>query len=122
VNDVERGHGIAAWRSGRWLLIGQWLAALGFTYAAGRLAVDVAKWVILLYLAPAGEAKLILVGYLLGAFFPVVLLALIAGWAWFHLFRSADRAEVGLVLLVELASLAVVDFRPVQEAVANYLQ
>jgi len=98
-----------------------WIASLGLTYATGKLAVDLVKWIILTDKAPTVEAKLILVGYLVPAVLPVLLLGLPAAWAWHRLLR-AERADAALVLGLELVILAYVGVADVQRALANFVE
>jgi hypothetical protein len=98
-----------------------WAIAVGLTYLAGKFAVDAAKWLVLLYLAPAGEAKLIMVGYLAGASLPVLLFALPAGWSWWRLWRAGERVEAALMLGVELAFLTYVGAGELGRALENFI-
>ena len=116
--DEAGAHKVPARRWQRALL---WAAALGLTYGAGKFGADLVKWTVLMYLAPGGEAKLILLGYLASALFPVLLCGLPAIWSWHRLFRIAARGEAGLLLAFELAFLTYVGAGDVQRGLADFL-
>ncbi len=97
-----------------------WVGGLGLTYGAGKMAVDLAKWLVLIYQAPGGEAKLILAGYLFSALMPVLLLAIPAFVCWRRLIRSEQRSDAVALLALEIIFLLYFDFRDLQRSLADF--
>ncbi|MBI2955565.1 MAG: hypothetical protein HYY30_14715 [Chloroflexi bacterium] len=99
-----------------------WFFAISLTFLAGRLSSEFFKWLVVMGSAPTAEAKGIMVGYLISAAMPVLLLGVPAVLCWSWLLRSRYRNEAIAFLVLELAFTAFQVYGDVQAGASILLQ
>ncbi|MCL5958323.1 MAG: hypothetical protein M1358_03225 [Chloroflexi bacterium] len=99
-----------------------WFLAISLTFLAGKISVEFFKWLVVMGSAPTVEAKGIMVGYLVSAAMPVLLLGVPAALCWGWLFKSPYRKEAAVFLALELAFIVYSVYGDAQAGAGALLQ